>query len=76
MAELDRLYGSDEPEGHFAARRRASKERYRAEGMARGIEQGIEQGIERGLLAGQDLLRRQAARKFRTTISRGSLQTS
>ena len=52
MAEVDRLHESGELEGYFEARRRAYRERYRAE------------GIERGLAAERDLLRRQAARKF------------
>ena len=60
MAVVDRLHESGELEDYLAARGRAEREKYRAE----GIEQGIERGIEQGRAAERDLLRRQAARKF------------
>ena len=77
MAELDELNGADEAEAYFAARRRAYRERYRAEdearglerGMARGLEQGVARGLEQGLAAERDLLRRLAERKFGAAVA-------
>lgn len=52
MAEIDRLHESGELEEYYAARRRAHKEQYRAEGRAQGLSHE------------RDLLVRQARRKF------------
>ena len=54
MAEIDRLHESGDLEDYYAARRRAHKEQYRAEGRAQGLSHE------------RDLLVRQARRKFDT----------
>ena len=56
MAEADRLHESGDLVAYYAARLRAGQDEYRAEGRAQCIEQGT--------AAEQDLLHRQAARKF------------